>query len=189
MELGGKCPAIVDESANIELAVDKVCFARFNNSGQTCISTDYVMVHDSIKQQFLDRLVATLKTMYGDDPNGSPEMGKVITDWHCDRIMDLVKNSKGKIITGGHAKREIKFVEPTIIVDPDLKSSLMTEEIFGPVLPVISFSHINQVLDHINDGDKPLAIYYFGAVRNNPSKERMEVETSSGAFVTNEAMV
>jgi aldehyde dehydrogenase (NAD+) len=188
MELGGKCPIIVDETANLILAADKVCFARFSNSGQTCIATDYVMVHESVKQRFLEILLQTIKRMWGDDPNGSDEMGKMITEGHCDRVMDLIKNSNGKIITGGKAKRDIRFIEPTVIVDPDRNSSLMKEEIFGPVLPVISFSKITEVIDHINDGDKPLAVYFFGTVRNNANKERLEFETSSGSFVTNEAI-
>lgn len=87
LELGGKCPAVVDTSADVDFAASKVAFARFNNSGQTCIATDYVLVHESVKTRFLDRVQHHLRVMYGNhDGTGSPEMGKVITEWHCDRL-------------------------------------------------------------------------------------------------------
>lgn len=117
-------------------------------------------------------------------------MGKIVTDWHCDRLMKLIDSSKGQIIYGGRVDREIKYVEPTIIIDPEIDSPLMTEEIFGPILPIRTFNQFDEVIDHINAGDKPLAIYYFGkVVGNNPNKDRLINETSSGGFLTNDAII
>jgi aldehyde dehydrogenase (NAD+) len=127
--------------------------------------------------------------MWGEHPNGSPEMGKVITDWHCDRIKKLIDTSGGEIICGGRVDRDIKYVEPTVIVDPKPTSSIMEEEIFGPVLPIITFNNIDEVIELINKKEKPLAVYYFGKVLFNKNKDRLLNETSSGAFVQNEAIM
>ena len=191
LELGGKCPAVIDASANIDFAASKVSFARFNNSGQTCISTDYVLVHESVQTLFLERLQHHLKVMYGGfGDKGSPDMGKIVTDWHCDRLEGLIKTSKGKILCGGKVNRNIKYMEPTIILNPDLNSPVMQEEIFGPVLPVITFVNFDEVINLINSKDKALAVYYFGSVFGiNPHKERLLNETSSGAFLVNEAII
>ncbi len=121
--------------------------------------------------------------MYGEHPNGSPEMGKVITDWHCDRLRKLIETSKGEIFCGGRVDRDIKFVEPTVIVNPDQASPVMEEEIFGPVLPVLTFKKIDEVIDLINKKDKPLAVYYFGKTGSNTNRDRLMNETSSGAFL------
>jgi len=126
--------------------------------------------------------------MYGEHPNGSDEMGKIVTDWHCDRLKKLIDDSNGQVKCGGRIDKDIKFVEPTIIVNPDKNSTLMKEEIFGPILPIITFKYIEEVIDFINDGDKPLAVYYFGKVYNNLNKEKLMDETSSGAFLVNEVM-
>lgn len=124
-----------------------------------------------------------MKAFYGEHVNGSPEMGKVITDWHCDRIQKLIKSTKGEVVCGGRVDREAKYVEPTIILNPELNDEVMEEEIFGPVLPVLTFTKIDEVINLINKKDKPLAIYYFGKVLGNSNKERLLNETSSGAFV------
>jgi aldehyde dehydrogenase (NAD+) len=127
--------------------------------------------------------------MYGEHPNGSPEMGKVITDWHCDRIKKLIDGSGGKTLVGGRVDRDIKYVEATVVVDPKPDAPIMEEEIFGPVLPVISFTKIDECIDLINSKDKPLAVYYFGKCYSNPNRDRLMDETSSGQFVVNEVMM
>lgn len=189
LELGGKCPCVIDDCADIDFAAGKVAFARFNNSGQTCISTDYILVHESKQKEFVDRLKEKVKTMYGETSTGSDEMGKVVTDWHCDRLKKMIETSGGQIVMGGNVKRDIKYVEPTIIVNPKPDSSVMEEEIFGPVLPIITFQNIDQVIDLINSKDKPLAVYYFGKSYNNPDKDKLMDCTSSGAFSVNEVMM
>jgi len=127
--------------------------------------------------------------MYGNEKNGSPDMGKIITDWHCDRIKGLIDSSKGKVLCGGKVNRSIKYVEPTIILNPENNSPVMQEEIFGPVIPIITFKDIDQVISIINSKDKPLAIYYYGQCYSNPNNDRLLNETSSGAYVVNEAII
>jgi aldehyde dehydrogenase (NAD+) len=127
--------------------------------------------------------------MYGNEENGSPDMGKIITDWHCDRIKGLIESSKGKVVCGGKVNRSIKYVEPTIILNPEDNSPVMQEEIFGPVIPIITFKDIDQVINIINSKDKPLAIYYYGKCYSNPNNDRLLNETSSGAYVVNEAII
>eukprot|EP00347_Sterkiella_histriomuscorum_P016755 403351976 len=190
LELGGKCPAVIDIGCNLDLAISKICMARYMNSGQTCISTDYVLVHESMKDQFLNDLQLKLKEQYGEHPNGSQDQGKIICDWHCDRIKKLIDTSGGKIICGGRVDRDVKYIEPTVIVNPEIDSPLMQEEIFGPVLPVLTWNKIEDVIEFINNKDKPLAVYYFGPyMRNTANRERLMNETSSGAFVQNDVMI
>lgn len=115
-------------------------------------------------------------------------MGKIIADFHVDRLEALIQSAKGKILCGGKIDKKIKYVEPTIIENPDKKSRVMQEEIFGPVLPLYSFSNINEVIETINEKDKALAVYYFGRCYNNDNRDRLMNETSSGAFVVNDVM-
>lgn len=116
-------------------------------------------------------------------------MGKVVTDWHCDRLQKLIDTSKGQIVCGGKVNRNIKYVEATVILNPDPNSAAMQEEIFGPVVPVITFKSIDEVINLINSKDKPLAIYYFGKCFSNENSQRIMNETSSGAYVVNDAIV
>ncbi len=150
------------------------------------------MVHESREKEFIEALHRNVREMYSDhckDGKGSPDMGNIVTDFHCDRIKGLIDKSKGLIICGGKVDKAKKYVEPTIIVNPDPKSSVMSEEIFGPVIPVIIFKQIDEVINHINDGDKPLAIYYYGKCSSNPNNDRLLNETSSGSYVVNETII
>lgn len=126
--------------------------------------------------------------MFGEHPNGSPEMGKVVTDWHCDRLKKMIEQSGGKIVMGGRVDRDIKYVEPTIIVNPSLDSECMREEIFGPVIPVVTYDKFDEVIRMVNEKDKPLAVYYFGASFNNSDLNKLIDETSSGALVVNDCL-
>lgn len=188
LELGGKCPGIVDTSADIDLAAQKIVFSRFVNSGQTCLAVDYVIVHESIEQRLIDRLQHHTRQMFGNHPNGSPDQGKIVTDWHCDRLKKIIETSGGEVICGGGVNREIKYVEPTIIINPKLTSESMQEEIFGPILPIITFNSISEAIKTINDKDKPLAVYYYGRSVFNGNLDRVMEETSSGAFIVNDVM-
>jgi acyl-CoA reductase-like NAD-dependent aldehyde dehydrogenase len=116
-------------------------------------------------------------------------MGKVVTDWHCDRLEKMIKESGGEVKLGGKITKNIKYVEPTVIINPKLDSLVMQEEIFGPILPIISFRAIDETIKIINEKDKPLAVYYFGKRNSNVNRDRLMNETSSGAFVQNEVML
>ena len=139
MELGGKCPAVVDIDVNIDHATDKLCFAKFSNSGQTCIAPDYLFVHESRIKEFVTLLIVKIKNQFGESEEGSADMGKVINDFHVKRLTRLMETSGGKIVHGGKIRTDIKYIEPTIIVEPNMESELMTDEIFGPIMPIIPF--------------------------------------------------
>lgn len=127
--------------------------------------------------------------MFGNSPNGSEDMGKIVAEYHCDRLKTLIETSKGNIVCGGKVNNNIKYIEPTIIENPEATSKIMNEEIFGPILPLLTFQKIEECIDLINKKDKPLAIYYFGKIMGNPNKEKVRDNTSSGAFVVNEVMM
>lgn len=116
-------------------------------------------------------------------------MGNIVTDFHVDRIKQLIDGAKGLVACGGKVNKAAKYVEPTVIINPDPKSPVMKEEIFGPVIPVITFKDISEVINHINDGDKPLAIYYYGKSFSNPNNDRLLNETSSGSYIVNETII
>ena len=151
------------------------------------MAPDYVFVHESRLKEFIEMAQLELKKMYGERPTGSDDMGKMINHFHFDRVNKLIEGAGGTVICGGKSNREAKYIEPTLILKPDLDSSLMKEEIFGPVMPIMPFRDIREVIKYINDRDKPLAVYYFGA-SNGPNSRLLCSETSSGAFITNEVI-
>ena len=128
-----------------------------------------------------------IKEMFGEKPDGSEEMGKMINDFHTDRMERIINTSGGKVVIGGKVKKDIKFVEPTVILEPKKDSELMTEEIFGPIMPVYPFKDVSEVMKMVKGFDKPLAVYYFGKP-GTPCMMRLQNETSSGCFMTNEVV-
>lgn len=198
LELGGKCPTIVDKTANLGNAVSKIIFARFANSGQTCVATDYVLVHDDVssdfKKTFTQKLVQELKNSFQgrSEKYLDSDKGCIINEDHVERLKSyLSENHEGKVLCGIKNEGDLKdvkkkWIPPTIIEDPSHDSKIMTEEIFGPILPIISYSNIDEAIKFINKRSKPLAVYYFGCNFGGNGK-LVRDSTSSGAFVQNEA--
>jgi len=180
---------VVDQTADIDFAAKRAAFGRFYNSGQTCLATDYIMVHQKVMEPFKKAFLNEIKKMYSENPVKSKDMGKIISDWHCDRLKDLIEGSGGKVLIGGEVDKEKNYVAPTVIEEPKEGAQCMKEEIFGPIVPMMPFKSIDEVINRINDLDKPLAIYYFGKRFFNPTIERMRNETSSGAFLVNEVIM
>jgi aldehyde dehydrogenase (NAD+) len=195
LELGGKCPCIVDNKSNLDYAADKIIMARFSNSGQTCVATDYVLVHEEVASEFKKKLVSALKNSFSGKSEKylDSDKGALINEFHVDRIKGyLTENHGGKVLFGIKNEEGLKdiknnWIPPTIIEDPNLESSVMTDEIFGPILPVLTFSTIKDAIKMINDRPKPLALYYFGCTVGGNGKLVRE-STSSGSFVQNETM-
>lgn len=164
LELGGKSPVIIDETANISAAVKKLTWGKFINCGQTCIAPDYILVHESKKEEFVSKLVANIKKVFGDDPQKSPDISHIINNKHFHRIKNLlddaVKNG-AKVELGGKSDENDNYISPTVLSNVSLDSKLMDEEIFGPILPILSFKTENEVLNIINGREKPLALYIF----------------------------
>lgn len=183
LELGGKCPVVVDESANLEFAAKEISRARFLNCGQTCVATDYVLLHYSVTDRFMRILEKEIKSQWKDGTNVA-DMGKVVNEFHHDRLKSLLKGHQGTVVIGNP---DAEFLQPTVVLNPSRESDLMKDEIFGPILPVVSYQTIDEAIKFINAGDKPLAVYYFGSTFGK-NRERLEKETSSGALVTNDTV-
>ena len=184
LELGGKSPVVVDEDAVISVAAKRIVWAKLINAGQTCISPDYLLVHKNIREKLVNQIIAEIKKMYGDDPTDNPEYPKIISAKAVDRLACFIDN--GKIIFGGGRDREKQFIEPTLL-DASYDDRCMTEEIFGPVLPVISYSEIEEAISYINSNEKPLAVYYFSS--DKKKQQRFIKETSSGACLINDLIL
>lgn len=185
LELGGKSPCIVDCDAKIGVAAKRIVWGKFLNAGQTCVAPDYLMVHERVKAELLTAMAACLKEFFGDNPALSPDYPRIINERHFERIAGLM-HSSGKMICGGTASREDRFIAPTIIDKVDPESPLMREEIFGPLLPVLEFSDLSEAIEFINNRPKPLALYYFS--ENAAARKRIIEEVSAGGVCINETV-
>jgi len=188
LELGGKCPCVVHHSADLAHAVDKLCFSKFWNSGQTCVAPDYIFVDERVVKRFTELMIETIKRFWGTNPNGSDSQGKIINQFHVKRLERLIDTAGGQKIYGGRSNPGVKHIEPTIILNPDMESELMQDEIFGPIMPILVYKNIEDVCKMINSKPKPLAVYFYG---NANSKDGVVLfnKTSSGAFMTNECLM
>ena len=159
LELGGKSPCIVDQTADIELAARRICWGKFLNAGQTCIAPDYILVHRNIKTPLLEAIKKELHAFYGDSAARSGDFCRIINTHHFDRLALLLES--GKIVTGGQKNREALYIEPTVMEDIAWDSPVMREEIFGPILPVMAYDELSDVLSVLKKQEKPLALYIF----------------------------
>lgn len=158
LELGGKSPCIVDETADLKLAARRIVFGKFLNAGQTCVAPDYLIVHSSIKEEFLFYLGQEVQRQYGDKPLRSKDYGKIINEKHFQRILGLLEGETA--LVGGYSD-EKRRIAPTILPDITLDSPVMQEEIFGPILPVLEYNSYEQVREIIDHHPTPLALYLF----------------------------
>lgn len=179
LELGGKSPCIVGSDANINIAAKRIAWGKLINAGQTCIAPDYLFAHHSIKDELLDKIAKNIKEMYGNEIKESCFYPRIVNQRAINRLEKLM--NQGEIHTGGEVDEKQKFIAPTIIdnVKPDFL--IMQEEIFGPILPVMTFEHIDETIEYINKNEKPLAFYYFG--KNGNAKEVLAKTTSGGACI------
>lgn len=184
LELGGKSPCIVDAEADLDVAAKRIAWGKLINAGQTCIAPDYLFAHHSIKNELLDKIAQSAEEMYGDDLKKSRFYPRIVNDKAMERLEKLLH--QGKIHSGGEIDRNEKFIAPTIIdlVKPDFP--IMQEEIFGPILPVLTFDKIDEPLSYINNHEKPLAFYYFG--KNKKAKKVLQQTTSGGACINDTLM-
>ncbi len=159
LELGGKSPCIVDESAKIPLAAKRIVFGKFLNCGQTCVAPDYILCHSSVKEALVAALTGEIKKQFGEKPLENPLYGKIITDKHFDRICALI-DEKGGTYGGGRCAVSRK-IEPTLLANVSWEDGVMQEEIFGPVLPVLTYESLEEVYALLKDKPKPLALYFF----------------------------
>lgn len=173
LELGGKSPVIVDPTANLKHAAERIIWGKFLNAGQTCVAPDYVLVHSSVKIALLREMTRALKKFYGKNVETSADYGRLIHHRHFEKLRDLLEHETENVIRGGRFNKETLYIEPTI-VEADWDSILMKEEIFGPILPMIIYDNLEKVLQQVRQQPKPLAAYFF---TENEQAENYFLET------------
>ncbi|WOV89212.1 aldehyde dehydrogenase [Sporosarcina oncorhynchi] len=161
LELGGKSPAIVDQTANLRIAAERIVWGKFVNNGQTCVAPDYALVHEDVKKQFMKEMVSVIKEFYGNDIAKSPDYGRLIHDKHFDRLAKMLNMEKNHVYFGGEVNREDLYMSPTLLDGVSWNSPSMEEEIFGPILPVIGYQNLGEAIHQIRKLPKPLAAYLF----------------------------
>ncbi|KVI09439.1 Aldehyde dehydrogenase, C-terminal [Cynara cardunculus var. scolymus] len=193
LELGGKCPAVVDcmsSSWDQKIAIKRIIWGKFGAcAGQVCIGIDYILTQKKFAPTLVEFLKKHIKKSFGDNPMGSNNIAKIVNKKHFSRLKDLLNepNVKNSIVYGGSLNEENLFIEPTILLDPPLDATIMTEEIFGPLLPIITLEAIEDSIQFIRSRPKPLAIY--GFTNNEKLQKRMMCETSSGSITFNDAII
>lgn len=189
LELGGKSPCIIDKTADIALAARRIAWGKTLNSGQTCIAPDYILIHKDVKEAFIKAFTAEVKILHGEDIEADRHYVRMVNDKAFERVTGYFKD--GKIVSGGRSDAATRFIEPTLMDEVPLDSPLMTEEIFGPVFPMITLedgddSFKGKVIDFVTSREKPLAFYYFGK-----ESEGWEIirRTSSGGGCINDVIM
>lgn len=183
LELGGKSPVIVDHTADIDVAARRILWGKAFNSGQTCIAPDYILVEEAVREPLTLALIETLGEFFGDDPQKSPDYGRMVSLAHYDRVVGLTEH--GRVRHGGHWDREDRFIEITLLEDVEPASPLMQEEIFGPLLPILPIRDIEEAIRFVNARPKPLALYVHS--RDRAHQEAVLHRTSSGGLVMNDS--
>jgi aldehyde dehydrogenase (NAD+) len=182
LELGGKSPCVVESDANIKVAARRIAVTKFSNAGQMCVAPDYVLVHASVKDKFLEEVKRSLQDFFTDKAEESYNYGKIINQKQFDRIVGYLSN--GKIEYGGRTDKEKLFIAPTILSGVSLDAPVMNEEIFGPVLPIIAFETLEEAKKIIDRHPNPLSFYiYTGSAAKE--KEWLETIPAGGACVNN----
>ena len=163
LELGGKSPCIVDQSANLRLAARRIVFGKYLNCGQTCVAPDYIYCHRSVKDALVKEIQHQIQTQYGEEPLHNPDYGKMINEKHFDRILGLIQ--KQNVVHGGGSDRNTLRIEPTVLDNVSFADPVMQEEIFGPLMPILVFDSLDEVIARINSMPHPLALYFFTSDR------------------------
>lgn len=161
LELGGKSPAIVDKQADLRMAAKRIVWGKLVNAGQTCIAPDYVLVHESKKVQLLIALKNAIREFLGEDMWSSPDFARIVNHSHFDRLNEILEKDKDKIVFGGSGDRETKFIEPTLMDVDSWDAASMQEELFGPILPVLTYTDLNDAIRQVNSQPRPLSLYLF----------------------------
>ncbi|WKA53698.1 aldehyde dehydrogenase [Planococcus shixiaomingii] len=161
LELGGKSPVIVDQTANVDLAAKRIAWGKLMNTGQTCVAPDYICVHESVKDEFMKKLQTAIVSFYGQDAQKSPDYGRIVNERHFDRLVDVIRKENEQIVYGGTLDRENLYIEPVILEDIDWNSPSMEDELFGPILPVMTYTDLPLLLSQIRKLPKPLSAYLF----------------------------
>ncbi|KFQ96526.1 Fatty aldehyde dehydrogenase, partial [Nipponia nippon] len=185
LELGGKSPCYIDKDCDLAVACRRITWGKYMNCGQTCIAPDYILCDPSIQSEVVEKIKATLQEFYGEDVKSSPDYERIINKRHFQRILGLLEGQK--VAHGGEADEASCFIAPTILTDVSPESKVMEEEIFGPVLPILSVKSVDEAIEFINRREKPLALYVFS--NNKKLIKRVISETSSGGVTGNDVIM
>jgi len=185
LELGGKNPCIIDESASIKLAAKRIVWGKFLNAGQTCIAPDYILIHNSIKQQFIDALQSEIKIAFTKNPEQSKDLARIVNERNFNRLSVMLQNET--IVIGGEINAKELYISPTVIDEPNLDSEVMKDEIFGPILPVLGYSNEDDINAIVTKYNKPLSLYIFST--NKIFAKKMIATYSFGGGVINDTII
>jgi aldehyde dehydrogenase (NAD+) len=185
LELGGKSPCIVSDSANIDVTANRIVWSKWMNAGQTCVAPDYVLVDKKVSAQLIDKLKQKITAFYGDDAKQSPDYGRIINDRHYARISSYLDNQN--VIFGGTLDERERYIEPTLLLNPDDATPIMRDEIFGPLLPIIEVDDMEQAITFVNKRSKPLALYLFN--KDQTIEDNVMHNTSAGNVCINDGMM
>ena len=184
LELGGKSPCIVTRQADLESAARRIAWGKWLNAGQTCIAPDYVLVEKGLGSTLVERLRAQVRGMYGDDPKRSPDFARIVNERHFRRVAGYL--GAGRVAFGGDTDADQRYVAPTVLVDVPPDAPVMTEEIFGPILPIVEVADLDAAIGWVVARDKPLALYVFGAAAE---ADAVIARTSAGQVCVNDTMM
>ncbi|MDH3200489.1 MAG: aldehyde dehydrogenase family protein [Myxococcales bacterium] len=190
LELGGKSPTIVDETANVNAAAKRIAWAKFTNNGQICIAPDYLFVHESKKDEFLNKFRDNIEAFYGEEAQQSDSYARIVNNRHFQRLSGYLDDAKARgatVVYGGRTEGSEDYIAPTVLTDVDPNSDIMTEEIFGPVLPVSTFKSLDEPIAMINSKEKPLALYIYSKSKQNIG--RIIQNTRAGGTAINHSAV
>jgi len=184
LELGGKSPTIIDQTADLPLAAKRIAWGKFINAGQTCVSPDYVYLHESLKEQFCELMRQQINEFYGDDPSNSPDFARILNHKHFERLQKLIDPEKVRI--GGQTNPDDRYIAPTVMTDISWDDPVMQEEIFGPVLPILTYDKLDEAITTIRSKPKPLALYLFST--DSSTQERIIREIPFGGGCINDTV-
>lgn len=185
LELGGKSPCIVDSKTNLDVTANRIAWCKWMNAGQTCVAPDYIIVEKDYAEELVAALKKKIHDFYGNDPKASPDYAQIINTRHWQRIVSYLDNQT--LVHGGGSDEASRYIEPTLVMDPDWSSPLMTNEIFGPILPIITVDKIEQSIEIVNQHPKPLAMYIF--TKREQFADQVLQQTSAGNVCVNDGMM
>ena len=182
LELGGKSPVIVDDTANIKVASERISFGKFTNAGQTCVAPDYILVDRKVKNDLINALKQTITEFYGKNIKESPDFGRIVNEKHFNRLNELLEIHKNNIVFGGKSSKEDLYIEPTILENINVQDKVMQEEIFGPILPILTYDSFDEAIEIIQSKPKPLSLYLFSEDENASHRVLDELSFGGGAI-------
>jgi aldehyde dehydrogenase (NAD+) len=185
LELGGKSPTIVMPSADLDVAARRIVFGKFVNAGQTCVAPDYVLVHESVHDALVERMIAAIRRFYGHDPRQSADYGRIVNARHFRRLTALI--DPAKVVVGGESDEDDRYIAPTVMTDVTMDDPVMADEIFGPVLPVSRVRNLDEAITRIAERPQPLALYLF--TRDAEEQERVLSRVSFGGGCVNNTIM